>query len=228
MNMDIASNIRSVLAKLPKEVKLVAISKTKTVEEILQAYQAGHRIFGENKVQELVTKYQLLPKDIEWHLVGHLQTNKVKFIAPFIHLIHSVDSMSLLTEIDKQVKRHNRIINCLLEVYIAKEETKFGLSEQEIYEIIESPYFVEFKNVRIVGLMGMATFTTNIDQIRKEFQFLIKLFKKLKTSKFSNNPDFKEISMGMSSDYLIAVEEGSTMIRVGSKIFGERNYNPNH
>ena len=226
--MDIASNIRLVLAELPKDVKLVAISKTKTVEEILRAYQAGQRIFGENKVQELVSKYEQLPKDIEWHLVGHLQTNKVKYIAPFVHMIHSVDSMLLLKEIDKQAKKHNRIISCLLEVYIAKEETKFGLSDQEIYELIESPYFTESKNVRIAGLMGMATFTDNNDQIRHEFQHLAMLFKKLKESKFADNPEFKEISMGMSSDFLIAVEEGSTMVRVGSKIFGERNYNPDH
>ena len=224
--MDIASNIRSVIAELPKNVKLVAISKTKTVEEILEAYHAGQRMFGENKVQELVSKYQILPKDIEWHLVGHLQSNKVKYIAEFISLIHSVDSLSLLKEIDKQAGKYNRTINYLLEVHIAQEETKFGLTDREVHKLIDASDFKECKNVRLTGLMGMATFTDNTDQIRQEFQLLVKLFKELKASTFSNNLDFKEISMGMSSDYLLAVKEGSTMVRVGSKIFGERNYNP--
>jgi PLP dependent protein len=222
--MNISANIRSILSELPKNVKLIAISKTKTNEEILEAYNAGQRIFGENKVQELAPKYQQLPKDIEWHMVGHLQSNKVKYIAPFVHMIHSVDSLSLLKEIDKQAKKNNRKIHCLLEVYIAGEETKFGLNDQEVYQLIESTYFSRITNVIIAGLMGMATFTDNKDQIRKEFRHLYELFKALKTSKFSGNPGFKEISMGMSSDYMIAIEEGSTMVRVGSKIFGERTY----
>jgi pyridoxal phosphate enzyme (YggS family) len=221
--MDIASNIRSLLSELPNNVTLVAISKTRTIEEIMEAYHAGHRIFGENKVQEIVHKYQQLPKDIEWHLVGHLQSNKVKYIGHFVHLIHSVDSLKLLREIDKQAKRHNKIINCLLEVYIAEEKSKYGLNDQKIYEFIESPDFAVCDHVRVVGLMGIATLTDNKDQIRKEFRHLAELFKKLKVSKFKDNPEFKELSMGMSSDFLLAIEAGSTMVRVGSKIFGERN-----
>jgi PLP dependent protein len=222
--MNIALNIRSVLDELPTHVTLVAISKTKTIEEIMEAYQTGHRIFGENKVQELTYKYEQMPKDIAWHMVGHLQSNKVKYIAPFVDLIHSVDSLSLLKEIDKQAKKHNRVINCLLEVYIAEEETKFGLNDDEVIKLIESPEIETYMNVRIVGLMGMATYTDNNNQIRKEFRYLSTLFKNLKASHFADHPEFKEISMGMSSDYPIAVEEGSTLIRVGSKIFGERNY----
>jgi PLP dependent protein len=222
--MNIIHNIKSVLAGLPPHVTLVAISKTKPVEEILEAYHTGHRIFGENKVQELTFKYEHMPKDIAWHMVGHLQSNKVKYIAPFVQLIHSVDSLNLLKEIDKQAIKYNRIINCLLEVHIAEEETKFGLSDDEVFTLIESPEFGKLANVKIVGIMGMATYTDNEDQIRKEFRHLSTLFKKLKSTIFVNSPEFKEISMGMSSDYLIAVEEGSTLVRVGSKIFGERNY----
>jgi hypothetical protein len=224
--MIIAQNIQSVLGELPPHVALVAISKTKTVEEIMEAYQTGHRVFGENKVQELAYKNEHLPKDIEWHMVGHLQTNKVKNIASFVHLIHSVDSLHLLKEIDKQAKKYNRIINCLLEVHIAEEESKFGLTDDEVFKLIESPELDQYINIRIAGLMGMATYTEDSDQIRQEFRHLSALFKKLKATKFANNPEFKEISMGMSSDYRIAVEEGSTMVRVGGKIFGERKYEP--
>ena len=224
--MNIALNFRSVVAEIPAHVKLVTISKTKPLEEIMEVYQEGHRIFGENKVQELVRKFEQLPKDIEWHMVGHLQSNKVKYIAPFVHLIHSVDSLNLLQEINKQAIKYNRTINCLLEVHIAEEETKFGLDDDEVYKLIESQGFKDCSNIHLAGLMGMATYTENIDQIRKEFNHLHELFMNLKKTKFSDNPEFKDLSMGMSSDYKIAIEEGSTMIRVGSKIFGERNYNP--
>ena len=222
--MNIATNIKSVLSELPSNTRLVAISKTKTVDEIMEAYNAGQRIFGENKVQELVPKYEQLPKDIEWHLVGHLQTNKVKYIANFVHLIHSVDSLSLIMEIEKQGIKLNRTINCLLQVYIAKEETKFGFNEQELLELIATPSFKAFQHVKVFGLMGMASFTDNEEQIRSEFRHLANIFQKLKASTFRNDNGFKEISMGMSSDYKIAVEEGSTLVRVGSKIFGDRNY----
>lgn len=222
--MAIAENIKTILSEIPSNVTLVAISKTKPLEAITEAYNSGHRIFGENKVQELTTKYEQLPKDIEWHLVGHLQTNKVKYIAPFVSLIHSVDSLSLLKEIDKQGKKNNRIIRCLLQVYIASEETKFGLSEDELNELAYSEAFRSLTNVSVCGLMGMATFTDNTNQIRKEFKSLYLIFQRLKATWYANNPEFKEISMGMSSDYRIAIEEGSTMVRIGSDIFGERNY----
>jgi pyridoxal phosphate enzyme (YggS family) len=222
--MAIAENIKTILSEIPSNVTLVAISKTKPLEAITEAYNSNHRIFGENKVQELTTKYEQLPKDIEWHLVGHLQTNKVKYIAPFVSLIHSVDSLSLLNEIDKQGKKNNRIIRCLLQIYIASEETKFGLSEDELNELVYSEAFRSLTNVSVCGLMGMATFTDNTNQIRKEFKSLYLIFQHLKATRYANNPEFKEISMGMSSDYRIAIEEGSTMVRIGSDIFGERNY----
>lgn len=222
--MAIAENIKTILSEIPSSVTLVAISKTKPLEAIMEAYSTGHKIFGENKVQELTTKYEQLPKDIEWHLVGHLQTNKVKYIAPFVSLIHSVDSLSLLKEIDKQGKKNNRIIRCLLQVYIASEETKFGLSEDELNELIHSEELRSLANVSICGLMGMATFTEDTSRIRKEFNSLYHIFQRLKETWYANHPEFKEISMGMSSDYRIAIEEGSTMVRIGSDIFGERNY----
>lgn len=222
--MAIAENIKTILSEIPSSVTLVAISKTKPLEAIMEAYNTGHKIFGENKVQELTTKYEQLPKDIEWHLVGHLQTNKVKYIAPFVSLIHSVDSLSLLKEIDKQGKKNNRIIRCLLQVYIASEETKFGLSEDELNELIHSEELRSLANVSICGLMGMATFTEDTSRIRKEFNSLYRIFQRLKETRYANHPEFKEISMGMSSDYRIAIEEGSTMVRIGSDIFGERNY----
>lgn len=221
--MDIASNLTSVWNELPARTKLVAVSKTRTVEEIMEAYHAGQRIFGENKVQELVPKYQQLPKDIEWHLIGHLQTNKVKYIANFVHLIHSVDTLGLLIEIEKLGSKFNRVINCLLQVHIAQEETKFGMNEEELLKLIASPNFQACQHVKVVGLMGMASFTDNEQQIRKEFRYLANIFQKLKSTSFKDDDDFAELSMGMSSDYLIAIEEGSTLVRVGSKIFGERN-----
>jgi PLP dependent protein len=203
-------------------VKLVAVSKTKPIESLMEAYDARQRIFGENQVQELADKYEKLPKDIEWHLIGHLQTNKVKYIAPFISLIHSVDSLKLLTEINKQALKNNRIIDCLLQVYIADEETKYGLGFDEVIELLESQEYNELKNIRIVGVMGIATNTDNQKQIKEEFYELKTLFDGLKTVYFKNEPSFKEISMGMSSDYKIAIEQGATLVRIGSDIFGER------
>lgn len=226
--MSISANINSITGEIPRSCKLIAVSKTQPVEKIKDAYDAGHRIFGENKVQELVPKYEALPKDIEWHMIGHLQGNKVKYIAPFVHWIHSVDSLKLLEEINKQALKANRTIQCLLQVHIAEEETKYGFSESEIQDLISSKAFSPFHNVRILGLMGMATFTDNKDQIRKEFRSLKILFEKLKVIDLPENVSMRELSMGMSGDYRIAAEEGSTMIRVGTAIFGERNYSTTH
>jgi pyridoxal phosphate enzyme (YggS family) len=203
--------------------KLIAVSKTKPEELLMEAYDAGQRIFGENKVQELVGKYENLPKDIQWHMIGHLQSNKVKYIAPFVHLIHSVDSLKLLKEINKQGAKNNRIIDCLIQVYIADEDTKFGLSESELLELIHNDQFKVMNNIRITGLMGMATNTNDQSQIKSEFRSLKTFFDKLQTELNMNNVELKEISMGMSGDYDIAVKEGSTLIRVGSSIFGSRN-----
>jgi len=207
------------------QAKLVAVSKTKPEALLQEAYNFGVRIFGENKAQELARKYENLPKDIEWHMIGHLQTNKVKYIAPFVSLIHAVDSLKLLKEINKQALKNNRTINCLIQVYIANEDTKFGLSESEVLELINSEELSSLENIKIVGLMGMATNTDNLEQVRMEFKSLKTLFDKLRTEPLPSNIALKEISMGMSGDYQIAIEEGSTLIRVGSAIFGERNYN---
>ncbi|TNF39873.1 MAG: YggS family pyridoxal phosphate-dependent enzyme, partial [Bacteroidetes bacterium] len=217
--MDIAANIANIKNNLPAGVKLVAVSKTKPNEDILTAYNAGHRIFGENKVQELVRKYDQLPKDIEWHFIGHLQTNKVKLIIPFVQLIHGVDSFKLLKVIDSEAKKQNRQVTCLLQFHIAEEETKFGLTLEEAGEILSSPEFKSLNNIYIAGVMGMATYTENTMQIRSEFKLLKTIFKTLKNEYFSDEKKFNEISMGMSDDYQIAIEEGSTIIRVGSKIF---------
>ena len=222
--MEIASNIKAIKNTLPDKVRLVAVSKTKPNEDILQAYQAGHKIFGENKVQDLVKKYDELPKDIEWHFIGHPQTNKVKYIAPFIHLIHGVDSLKLLKTINKEGKKNDRKIAVLLQFHIAEEETKFGLNLSDANEILESEVFKSFENVIVVGVMGMATYTDNREQIRNEFKMLKFVFNQLKNEYFSDKKYFTEISMGMSDDYPLAIEEGSTLIRVGSKIFGKRNY----
>lgn len=203
---------------------LIAVSKTKPVEDIREAYEAGIRDFGENKVQELAEKQQTLPKDIRWHMIGHLQRNKVKYLAPFVYLIHGVDSFKLLKEIDKEGKKVNRIINCLLQVHIAEEDTKFGLDEQELLEILHSEEIKELQNVKVVGLMGMATFTEDQQKIRQEFRKLKTIFNKLQSEKLPDNVMMQELSIGMSGDYLIAQEEGSTMVRIGSAIFGERNY----
>jgi pyridoxal phosphate enzyme (YggS family) len=223
--MSIAENIDLILANLPLNVKLVAVSKTKPAELLMEAYLHGQRVFGENKVQELVCKYEELPKDIEWHLIGHLQTNKVKYVAPFVYLIHGVDSFKLLKAIDLEAKKVNRIIPCLLQFHIAEEETKFGFSMDELIEMLTTPEFGNLQNVRISGVMGMATFTDDENQIRKEFAHLKAIFERLRIEHFSENSDFKDISMGMSGDYLIAIEEGSTMVRIGSTIFGERYTN---
>lgn len=223
--MSIAENIDLVKSHLPVQVKLVAVSKTKPVEMLMEAYRQGQRAFGENKVQEMVAKYEAMPKDIEWHFIGHLQTNKIKYMASFVHLIHGVDSFKLLKAIDAEARKVGRIIPCLLQFHIAEEETKFGLSLDEALEMLDSEEYRALNHISLSGVMGMATFTDDETQIRKEFAALKSYFDNLKTNYFSGNPQFKEISMGMSGDYLIAVEEGSTMVRIGSTIFGERNYN---
>ncbi len=220
----IKENLEKIKTSLPKHVKLIVVSKTQSVETIFKAIEAGHNIFGENKVQELTLKAKELPPFVEWHMIGHLQTNKVKTLIPRVSLIHSLDSLKLAKEINKEAQKLNRHIPCLLQIHIATEETKYGLSFQEAEELIENQDFLSLQHLKIVGLMGMATFTENLFQIRKEFASLRKFFDKLKQSAFSNNPDFKELSMGMSNDYSIAIDEGSTMIRIGSLIFGERNY----
>lgn len=218
----IEQQIKQISREIPPHVQLIAVSKTKANSAILSAYSVGQRHFGENKVQELCDKWESLPKDIHWHIIGHLQTNKVKYIAPFIHLIHAVDSIKLLIEIDKQAKKHDRIISCLLQFHIAKEETKFGLSYSEAKEILESSAYSSLENITIIGVMGMASFVEDEEQIVTEFNELADIFRKLKENFFKNNDSFKEISMGMSGDYPLAIEAGSTMIRVGSTIFGSR------
>lgn len=218
----ITERLNEIRSKLSDNVTLVAVSKTKPKEAIKEAYLAGQRVFGENKVQELVEKAETLPNDIEWHLIGHLQRNKVKYIAPFVSLIHAVDSLRLLQEINKQGAKNNRTIDCLLQFHIADEDTKFGLDENEAIELLNSETYQGMNNIKLCGVMGMATFTDNLEQVRDEFQKLRKLFEKLKISHFSLNEDFKTISMGMSGDWEIAIEEGSNMIRVGSSIFGSR------
>jgi pyridoxal phosphate enzyme (YggS family) len=221
--MGVSENLRFIISQIPSNVKLVAVSKTKTIQEILEAFQSGQIIFGENKVQEVTDKHPKLPKEIEWHFIGHLQTNKVKYIAPFIQMIHSIDSFKLLNEINKQALKFERVIDCLLQFFIAAEETKFGLNYNEACEILNSLAFKQLNNVRICGVMGMATFTTNQDQVRKEFRLLKATFDLLKKNFFNDQNYFKEISMGMSDDYKIAIEEGSTMVRIGSALFGERD-----
>ena len=225
--MSIAEHLTEIRDALPENVKLVAVSKTKPNEDIMEAYQAGQRIFGENKVQELVTKYESLPRDIEWHMIGHLQRNKVKYIAPFVSLIHGVDSFRLLKAIHKEGEKQGRVLRCLLQFHIAEEETKFGLSLEEAEEMLNSEEFQNLQFVRIDGVMGMATFTDDIDQVRREFKGLSTIFEQLKKNYFKDAPHFIERSMGMSGDYKIAVEEGSTMVRIGSDIFGERIYQTN-
>lgn len=222
--MGIAEKILEIRSKLPSDVKLVAVSKTKPNSDIMEAYNVGQRIFGENKVQDLTAKYEVLPKDIQWHFIGHLQTNKVKYIAPFVSLIHAVDSLKLLKMINKEAEKNNRVIACLLQFHIAEEESKFGLSMAKCEEILKNPEFKALKNVQIAGVMGMATYTDNIEQIKGEFKTLDSFFKSLKTKYFNEDQAFCERSMGMSSDYEIALEQGSTMVRIGSTIFGERVY----
>ena len=222
--MSIAENLIRIKNTLPAGVKLAAVSKTHPVEDILEAYSAGQKCFAENKAQELAAKQPLLPEDIEWHFIGHLQTNKVKYIAPFVSCIHSVDSLKLLQIINKEAGKCQRVIRCLLQFHIAGEETKFGLSPEEALELLNAQEYKDMGNIRIAGVMGMATFTDDTALVRQEFRQLRHYFNSLKEDFFSGDPGFCEISMGMSDDYLIAVEEGSTIVRVGSSIFGARSY----
>ncbi|HPX75119.1 MAG TPA: YggS family pyridoxal phosphate-dependent enzyme [Bacteroidales bacterium] len=220
---EIKKNIDNILKQIPNNTKLVAVSKTHSIETIKETFDAGQRDFGENKVQEMVDKHnQLQNPEIKWHLIGHLQRNKVKYIADFVELIHSVDSLRLLTEINRQAKRHNRIINCLLQFHIADEDTKFGLNFDEAINILESDEFKSFENIKICGVMGMATFTDDVEQVRKEFKKLKVFFSKIKDKYFKKIDYFCEISMGMSGDWKIAIEEGATILRIGSIIFGDR------
>ncbi len=216
-------NLNEILSKLENtEAKLIAVTKTHPLEKLQKLYDLGFKVFGENRVQELTEKYEKLPKDIEWHLIGTLQTNKTKYIAPFISMIHSVESFKLVKEINKRAKQNERVIECLLQMHIAEEDTKFGLDTQELYEILESKDLKTFENIKLVGLMGMATFTDNQNQVRAEFKKLKTLFDKVKNNFNTENIAFRELSMGMSGDYPIAIEEGATLIRVGSAIFGSR------
>ncbi|MGB1317103.1 MAG: YggS family pyridoxal phosphate-dependent enzyme [Flavobacteriales bacterium] len=218
----ISNNLKEVKAQLPGNVSLVAVSKTKPNSAIEAAYSVGQRVFGENRIQELVAKSEELPKDIEWHMIGHLQSNKVKYIAPFISLIHAVDKPKLLAEINKEALKNNRVIKVLLQFHIAEEDSKFGMNLPEAEQLLESEQFQSFQNIEVAGVMGMATFTSDQKQVRNEFKTLKSIFDKLKNGFFQNQPSFKEISMGMSGDYKLAIEEGSTMVRVGSSIFGKR------
>lgn len=222
--MGIADNLKTIGKKIPQNVKLIAVSKTKPVEIIQEAYDFGHRVFGENKPQELRDKQAIMLKDIEWHFIGHLQTNKVKYIAPFVSLIHGVDSLKVLNEINKQAIRNDRVIDCLIQIDIAHEETKFGLLEDQARELLNSDEFRSMKNVRICGLMGIGSITNDLNKTRGEFKELKTTFLKLKEEFFLKEDSFSEVSMGMSSDYSLAIEEGSTMVRIGSSIFGERDY----
>jgi pyridoxal phosphate enzyme (YggS family) len=219
--MSIKNNLLHIKSTLPEHVTLVAVSKTKPVPDLMEAYNSGQRIFGENKIQEMVDKWEQMPKDIEWHMIGHVQTNKVKYMTPFVSLIHGVDSLKLLEEINKQALKNNRIIDCLLQIFIAEEETKFGLDEEELTTLLSSDSFLKMKNIRIVGLMGMATFTDNQNQIKKEFTHLKSIFDNHKNLK-SEICNLKFLSMGMSGDYQLAISCGSTMVRIGSSIFGGR------
>jgi pyridoxal phosphate enzyme (YggS family) len=228
--MSISNNLNNIKSQLPNHVTLVAVSKTKPVTDLMEAYNAGQRIFGENKIQEMTEKWEQMPKDIEWHMIGHVQTNKVKYMAPYVSLIHGVDSLKLLQEINKQAAKNNRVIDCLLQIYIAEEESKFGLDEEELNEILKQVQHDKdnLKNIRIVGLMGMATFTENKNQIEKEFKHLKSFFDNIasRTDAINRvspeNIDIKILSMGMSGDYQLAISSGSTMVRIGSSIFGSR------
>lgn len=219
--MSIPSNLETIKKSLPEHVTLVAVSKTKPIADLEEAYKAGQRIFGENKIQEMTQKWEVLPKDIEWHMIGHVQRNKVKYMASYVTLIHGVDSFRLLKEIDKQGKKNDRVINCLLQMHIAEEDTKFGLDSGELSEILHAEEFSQLKNIRIIGLMGMATYTDKEAQLHREFEQLKTYFDLLQ----QEIPEANTLSMGMSGDYKIAIKEGSTMVRLGSSIFGARNYN---
>ncbi|MFI1773241.1 YggS family pyridoxal phosphate-dependent enzyme [Thalassobellus citreus] len=222
--MSIQQNLNHIKSTLPEHVTLVAVSKTKPVSDLMEAYNAGQRIFGENKIQEMAEKHEVMPKDIEWHMIGHVQSNKVKYMAPFVNLIHGVDNFKLLKEINKQAKKHDRIIDCLFQIKIASEDSKFGMTHSEVSEILQSEEFSELKNIRIIGLMGMATFTDDENQVKNEFNLLKSTFNDLKQLETANCK-LQTVSMGMSGDYQLAIDCGSTMVRVGSSIFGVRNYN---
>lgn len=222
--MSVRENLQRLRETIPSHVTLVAVSKTKPDEQIMEAYRAGQRDFGENKVQDLVAKKERLPDDIRWHMIGHLQSNKVKYLASFVHLLHGVDSLKLLDVINREAEKNQRVIDCLLQVRIAREETKFGLTEGELMELIGSRQYKEMQHIRIRGLMGMATYTENSDQIREEFRLLKRIFDELKGSQFRLQPAFDQLSFGMSGDYGLAIEEGSNLVRIGSLIFGPRNY----
>lgn len=221
--MTIQENLNRIQLTIPQTVTLVAVSKTRPVSELMEAYEAGQRIFGENKIKEMMAKYQQMPKDIQWHMIGHIQTNKVKFMASFVHLIHGIDSFKLLKEVNKQALKNNRIIDCLLQIHIAEEDTKFGLNQYEINELLQSDEFHKMKNIKIKGIMGMATFTEDKNQIKKEFTCLEAIFKHLIKLHKIQNFDPTILSMGMSGDYPLAIECGSTMVRIGSSIFGTQN-----
>lgn len=216
--MPIAQQLIAIKSELPENVTLVAVSKTKPVPALMEAYDAGQRIFGENKIQEMAEKQAQMPQDIQWHMIGHVQTNKVKFMASFVSLVHGVDSLKLLEEINNQALKNSRVIDCLLQMHIAEEETKFGLNEAELENLLNDSRYKNLKNIKVIGLMGMATFTDNQEQIKKEFTHLKAVFDKTKAS----HPDFKTLSMGMSGDYKLAISCGSTMVRIGSSIFGDR------
>ena len=219
----IKENLEKIRATVPEGVTLVAVSKTKPVSDVQEAYDAGQRIFGENHALEMRDKHEVLPADIQWHFIGHLQTNKIKYIIPFVTLIHSIDTANLLEAVNKEAQKHHRVVDCLLQFHIAQEETKFGLDLEEARELLESDAFRQMEHVRLCGVMGMATFTDDIEEVRKEFRHLKSIFNTLKNDYFAGQEQFKEISMGMSDDYPIAIEEGATMVRVGSKIFGIRS-----
>ena len=221
----IKENLNKIRATIPEGVTLVAVSKTKPVSDLQEAYDAGQRVFGENYPQEMRDKHEVLPQDIQWHFIGHLQTNKIKYIIPFVTLIHSIDTANLLEAVNKEARKHDRVVDCLLQFHIAQEETKFGLDLNEARQLLESEVFKQMDNIRICGVMGMATFTDDEVEIRKEFKHLKEIFEILKKDYFDGQSQFKELSMGMSEDYPIAIEEGATLVRVGSKIFGPRNYN---
>lgn len=223
--MSVKDNLLKIRQSIPSNVTLIAVSKTKPTEDILEAYQTGQRIFGENKAQEMKEKYALLPKDIQWHMIGHLQENKVKYIVPFVSMIHSVDSLKILLAINKRALLCNRVVDCLFEMDISHEESKFGLSMEELVSILSSEEYKQMENIRICGLMGIGSITEDKEQTRKEFRTLKEMFLEIKQKFFSNSEYFSQISMGMSSDYDLAIQEGSTMVRIGSNIFGARNYN---
>lgn len=223
--MTIAEQIKNITSSLPTTTRLIAVSKTKPVEDIQEAYNAGQRVFGENKALEMRDKHEALPKDIEWHFIGHLQTNKIKYIIPYVSLIHSIDSLNLLKEVNKEATKKGRKVDCLLQFHIAQEDTKFGLSYEEAEQLLSSTEYKQMENIRIVGVMGMATFTDNNTQVSDEFGSLRTIFDRLKKEYFSAEESFCELSMGMSDDYHLAIEQGSTLVRVGSAIFGKRNYN---